>query len=211
MSASPPERLELGAIDLARRDPEAIVLRRLTVADAGAVARAVGENIEHLRPWMPWANAESADERFQRRRLVEAEAQWNRGADFGYGLFATDGDRDGGPGRLLGAFGLTARRGPKTLEIGYWLCADATGRGLASRAVEALTDVAASLPDVDRVLVYCDEANHASAAIPRRLGYRVDRVVAVPAEAAAETGRQIEWVLRPDEWRALRRANAGEG
>jgi RimJ/RimL family protein N-acetyltransferase len=209
--ALPPECFDLGAIDLGNGEPRAVVLRRLTIGDAEVVAAAVGDNIEHLRPWMPWANEESADERFQRRRLTEAEAQWNRGADFGYGLFANDDGPNGRNGRLLGAFGLTARRGPKTLEIGYWLCADATVHGLASRAVEVLTDAAAALPDVERLLVYCDEANHASAAIPRRLGYRVDRVVTVPAEAAAETGRQIEWVLSPDEWRALRRANAGEG
>jgi RimJ/RimL family protein N-acetyltransferase len=206
MVALPPERVELGET----------VLRRLTVADAAAVARAVADNLEHLRPWMPWAGAESAGEGFQRRRLSEAEAQWNRGADFGYGLFArAEGDESGesredGEGRLLGAFGLTARRGPKTLEIGYWLCADATGRGLASRAVEALTDVATALPGVERVLVFCDEANHASSAIPRRLGYRIDRVVSVPPEATAETGRQLEFMVRPDEWRALREANAGE-
>jgi len=198
MRALPPERLELGET----------VLRRLIVADAASVARAVADNLEHLRPWMPWAGAESADERFQRRRLAEAETQWHRGADFGYGLFASG---EGAEGRLLGAFGLTARRGPKTLEIGYWLCADATGKGFASRAVEALTDVAIAQPGIDRVLVYCDEANHASSAIPRRLGYRLDRVVAVPAEATAETGRQLEFVVSPDEWRAHRRANAGEG
>lgn len=191
VAASPPERVDLAGI----------VLRRLTVADAAAVATAVAENLEHLRPWMPWANAESADERFQRRRIAEADIQWARGADFGYGLFASDDD-----GRLLGAFGLTARRGPRTLEIGYWLRADACGRGLATRAVEALTDIATSQPEVERVLVYCDEANHASAAIPRRLGYRMDRVVAVPPEATAETGRQMEWVLRPAEWRELRGA-----
>jgi RimJ/RimL family protein N-acetyltransferase len=190
MAASPPERLDLGES----------VLRRLTVADAASVAGAVADNLEHLRPWMPWAGTESADERFQRRRLAEAETQWNRGADFGYGLFANGEE---GEGRLLGAFGLTARRGPKTLEIGYWLCADATGRGFASRAVEALTDVATALPGIERVLVYCDEANHASSAIPRRLGYRLDRVVAVPPEATAETGRQFEFVVSPDEWRAL--------
>jgi RimJ/RimL family protein N-acetyltransferase len=201
VAALPPERLDLGPA----------VLRRLTVADATAVARAVADNLDHLSPWMPWAGAESADERFQRRRLVEAEAQWARGADFGYGLFANEGDGGGEEGRLLGAFGLTARRGPKTLEIGYWLCADATGRGLASRAVEALTDVAAGQPGIDRVLVYCDEANHASAAIPRRLGYRLDRVVDVPPEAASETGRQLEWVLRPDEWRAHRQAREPKG
>jgi len=192
MPALPPERVDLGDV----------LVRRLTVADAAAVATAVGENLEHLRPWMPWANAESADERFQRRRLAEADAQWARGADFGYGLFAADGD----DGRLLGAFGLTARRGARTLEIGYWLRADATRRGLATRAVEVLTDIAVNQPGVDRVLVYCDEANHASAAIPRRLGYRLERVVAVPPEATAETGRQLEFVVRPAEWRERRGA-----
>jgi RimJ/RimL family protein N-acetyltransferase len=151
---------------------------------------------------MPWANPESADERFQRRRLVEADAAWARGADFGYGLFAANGD----DARLLGAFGLTARRGAKTLEIGYWLRADATRRGLATRAVEVLTDIAVDQPDVERVLVYCDEANHASAAIPRRLGYRLERVVAVPPEAIAETGRQLEFVVRAAEWRERRGA-----
>jgi ribosomal-protein-serine acetyltransferase len=190
--ASPPERVDLGDV----------VVRRLTGADAAAVANAVAENLEHLRPWMPWANLESADERFQRRRLVEADAAWARGADFGYGLFAATGADE----RLLGAFGLTARRGATTLEIGYWLRADATRRGLATRAVEVLTDIAVDQPDVERVLVYCDEANHASAAIPRRLGYRLERVVSVPPEALAETGRQLEFVLRPAEWRARRAA-----
>ncbi len=201
VTAQPPERILLRG-RLTGEPPVGMQLRALKVADAVAVAAAVAENLEHLKPWMPWAGVESADPRFQRRRLAEAELQWSRGADFGYGLFATDGDTD----RMLGAFGLTARRGPRTLEIGYWLRSDATGRGLATRAVGALTDVAVAQPDLDRVLVYCDEANHASAAIPRRLGYHLDRIVAVPPEATAETGRQQEWVMRPAEWRELRAA-----
>ena len=199
MRALPPDRIELGTSDLGP-----VLLRRLTISDAAAVANAVAENLEHLKPWMPWANAESADVRFQRRRLVEADAQWARAADFGYGLF---GDTDA---RMLGAFGLTARRGPRTLEIGYWLCADVTRRGLSTRSVEALTDVALSQRNIERVLVYCDEANHASAAIPRRLGYRLSRTVTVPAEATAETGRQLEFVVSPAEWRELRSASAAE-
>jgi RimJ/RimL family protein N-acetyltransferase len=195
----PPERIDLGSGTLGSGDARAFVLRRLLVGDAASVAGAVGDNLEHLRPWMPWAGKESADARFQRRRLAEAELQWSRGADFGFGLFAIGSD----PERMLGAFGLTARRGPKTLEIGYWLRADATGYGLATRAVAALTDVAIGLPGIERVLVYCDEANDASGAIPRRLGYRVDRIVAVPPEAVAETGRQQEWVMRPALWREL--------
>jgi RimJ/RimL family protein N-acetyltransferase len=197
--SSPPERVELGVCDLGEGE-RAAVLRRLGVDDAVAVARSVADNLAHLRPWMPWAGTESSDPRFQRRRLAEADLQWSRGADFGYGLFATTADSE----RFLGAFGLTARRGPKTLEIGYWLAADSTGRGLATRVVAALSDIAAAQPDVERILIYCDEANDASAAIPRRLGYRLERIVAVPPEATAETGRQQEWMIRPREWREQR-------
>src|SRR4051812_17861621 len=118
MTPLPPDCIELGGAGLA--------LRRLRVADAARVAGAVGDNLEHLRPWMPWATKESADTRFQRRRLAEADLQWSRGGDFGYGLFEVGAAGE----RLVGAFGLSARRGPKTLEIGYWLCADATGRGI---------------------------------------------------------------------------------
>jgi RimJ/RimL family protein N-acetyltransferase len=84
------------------------------------------------------------------------------------------------------------------------LAADSTGRGLATRVVAALSDIAATQPDVARILIYCDEANNASAAIPRRLGYHLERIVAVPPEATAETGRQQEWMIRPREWREQR-------
>ena len=84
MPALPPAvRVDLGDI----------VLRRLTVDDAHVVAAAVADNLDHLRPWMPWANAESDDDRFQRRRFADAERRSGpRDADFGYGL-VRDGRR----------------------------------------------------------------------------------------------------------------------
>ena len=36
------------------------VLRFFEESDAPAVALAVGESLEHLKPWMPWADAQSA-------------------------------------------------------------------------------------------------------------------------------------------------------
>ena len=121
-----PERIEL---------PDA-VLRPFRTSDADALARAVGESLEHLRPWMPWANNGSAEPDFQRRRLVAVVQQWNRGDEYQYGLF------DPEEARVLGSFGLMTRRGRSSLEIGYWVHVDATGRGHATRAAAALTDVA---------------------------------------------------------------------
>jgi len=174
----PPAGIEVG---------DDLHLRLFEERDAEEVARAVGESLEHLKPWMPWADAQSADPAFQRERLRKLPGLARRQEEWQYGLFGSD------DARVLGSFGLMTRRGPGTLEIGYWLHVDVTGRGYATRAVDALTVVACTLPDVRQVLIFCDEANDSSAAIPRRLGYKLVRVDSRIAEAPGETGRQMMW------------------
>jgi RimJ/RimL family protein N-acetyltransferase len=175
---TPPTRIALD---------DGTVLRLFTVDDAELVANMVRESLDHLRPWMPWASDDqSADPAFQRDRLARVlggDEEWQ------YGLFSTDGTR------VLGSFGLMTRRGPGTMEIGYFLAADAVGHGHATRAAGALTDAARRVRGVREVLIYCDEANVRSAAIPKRLGYRLDRIESRRAEAPAETDHTQVWVL----------------
>ena len=163
------------------------VLRLFTVDDADALAKTVRDSLEHLRPWMPWASDDqSADPAFQRDRLARVIAgneEWQ------YGLFSAD------EARILGSFGLMTRRGPGTIEIGYFLAADAVGHGYATRAAGALTEAARRVRGVREVLIYTDEANERSAAIPRRLGYRLDRTETRRAEAPAETDLTQVWVM----------------
>ncbi len=96
---------------------------------------------------------------------------------------------------MLGTFGLHRRIGPGGIEMGYWIHAAHAGRGYGSAAARALTSVALVLPGVERVEIHCDAANAASAAIPRRLGYRLDRIEDKEPEAPGESGRHLIWVL----------------
>ena len=137
---------------------------------------------------MPWADNGSADPEFQRRRLRTVREQWQRGEEYQYGLFDADDTR------VLGSFGLMTRRGRGTLEIGYWVHVDAIGHGHCTRATAALTDVALREPGVKQVLIYTDEANHRSAAIPKKLGYELRRTEDAPQSAPSETGRMQVWV-----------------
>jgi RimJ/RimL family protein N-acetyltransferase len=164
------------------------VLRRLRVDDADAMARAVSESLDHLRPWMAWADNGSATAKFQRERLKGVAQQWKRGDEYQYGLFDTS------ELRIIGAFGLMTRRGRGTLEIGYWMHVDEVGRGHATKAAAALTNVALAQRGVNKALIYTDVANDRSAAIPRRLGYTMLRVEEAPITAPSETGRQNVWV-----------------
>ena len=69
--------------------------------------------------------------------------------------------------------------------------------GWSTAASRALTEAALALPAITRVEIHCDEANTASAAVPRRLGYELDRIAAKPISAPGEHGREMIWVHRP--------------
>jgi len=180
VSAAPPTRLRLG---------DDLVLRMLRVSDAPAVACAVRESLEHLRPWMPWADEASTDETFQRQRLRGAQRKAAVGEEWQYGLFAPDES-------VIGNFGLLARRPTGSIEIGYWVHAKEIGRGLATRASEALTNASLTLDGVSAVCIRCDELNSRSAAVPRRLGFTLVRTEEREPQAPAESGRLMIWERR---------------
>jgi RimJ/RimL family protein N-acetyltransferase len=162
-------------------------LRLFTIEDAPAIAAAVRDSLEHLRPWMPWADESAGDVVFQRERLRRLPELARRGEEWQYGLFRSD------ESQVLGSFGLMTRRGPGTIEIGYWLHVDAVGHGYATRAVAALTEIALGLDRVKRVLIFCDDENVSSAAIPRRLGYTLVSTTRRAPEAPGDSGRQMMW------------------
>lgn len=180
MASRPPERIELDGALVVRHRPH----------HAGALAAAIGASLEHLRPWMPWADAEAATAEFQRRRLTEEDPAWEQ--DENYVMLIVDPDES----EVLGGTGFHRRGGPGTVEIGYWLRADQTGKGLMTRVAAALTAVGLDLDGIEQVEIHCDEANIASAGVPRRLGYELVEVVERERLAPADSGRHQVWVTR---------------
>jgi RimJ/RimL family protein N-acetyltransferase len=188
---TPPERIEVDGAAMPR-----LLLRRLLPDDAAAVARAATESIDHLRPFLPWAVPEKLTVEAQRRRLAAPEMAWlPEGDHFAYGVFpADDGDA------LLGASGLHRRRGPGAHEIGYWVHVAHLRRGIATAAASAMTDAGFAVQGIDTMEILCDVANHASAGIPRKLGYRLTDTIEHEAAAPAETGKRFVWTVSREEW-----------
>jgi RimJ/RimL family protein N-acetyltransferase len=172
MPTSPPQTLTL---------PRG-VLEQLREGHSDLVSEAVLASLDHLRPWMPWASVEAAGPAAQRERCRASEELWANGTDYQYAL------RTDEYGPVIGNFGLHRRVGPDGLEIGYWLHVDYVGQGYATAATAALTQAALALPGIVRVEILTDEGNVRSAAIPQRLGYRLERVSEREPEAPAETG-----------------------
>jgi RimJ/RimL family protein N-acetyltransferase len=153
---TPPERIET----------ERFVLRRWSPRDAPRFKQALDSSLHELREWIPWALDEPSDLDVLEERLARYQEDFVSGRDALYAIM------DPHEREVLGGVGLYRRVGPGAVEIGYWVRSDSTGRGLATRATAALTDVARGLPDVDRIEIHCDPRNGASVAIPRKLGYR---------------------------------------
>lgn len=172
---------ERPAEDLSAGD---VTLRRWRSGDAELAYCLVTGTIEHLRPFMPWAedySRESAAEFVQ-----GCERDWESGAAFNY-LISLNGEP-------TGSAGLMARVGPGGLEIGYWVHQDRTGRGVATAAARALTEAAFGLPGVGRVEIKHDLNNAASGQVPRKLGYaRVGTAPGGQPLAPGECGTSAVW------------------
>jgi RimJ/RimL family protein N-acetyltransferase len=176
-----------------------VTLTRARTDDVDGLVAAVNGSLDDLRPWMAWAQVPATPASIG-EFLRLADGNWEAGAEFQFAI--RDGsagrhDPDRDPGALLGFCGLHDRVGPNGLEIGYWVRSDRTGRGLATSAASALTASALALDGVSRVEIHCDAANRRSAAIPEKLGYRLDRVETRPPTAPGETERHMIWVFDP--------------
>lgn len=167
-----------------------VVLLRATGGDCAELVEAVNASLHELRPWMPWAQ-EPATEASIEEFLTGSERAWDVREEF---QFAIRGQRGERADALLGFCGLHRRIGSGGLEIGYWVRSDCTGRGVATSAARALTESALGLEGVSRVEIHCDAANLASAAIPPKLGYRLDRTEARTSVCPGETDQLMIWV-----------------
>lgn len=148
-----------------RIETKRLVLRCWNPEDAAMIQEATAANKEHLLPFMLWAADEPQTVEQKVELIRKFRGLFDRGEDYGYGIFNQD------ESRALGGTGLHTRPKDNAFEIGYWLHKDFINQGLITESTAALTKVAFELYHVDRMEIHCSVDNLASAAVPRKLGY----------------------------------------
>jgi ribosomal-protein-serine acetyltransferase len=134
---------------------------------AGEVFALTDANREHLGRYLPWVEGtrEVADSlafiRSARRQAAAGEAVH-------VGIFAA--------GRLVGHASLMDIAPGHMAEIGYWLAAEAQGRGLMTRTVSALVEHAFDELGLRRLLIRARPDNRRSIAVAERLGFAFEGV-----------------------------------
>ena len=101
---------------------------------------------------------------------------------------------------LVGGAGLHPRLGPGS-DRNRLLGQGGFGSAAASPPPLPVpcTTAAFQLTGMEEVHIHCDEANVASAGVPRGLGFRLLRTIEDEVDAPAEVGRSMEWVIAESE------------
>ena len=145
-----------------------LTLRVPTAEDGPAMAELVNANVDHLRPWMPWAQMPRTPEQ-QRESMARAHDQFLQGEDLMY-LMLLDN-------QLIGSCGIHRIDWQVPVgDIGYWIDRQQAGRGYVTETAQALTELALAPVSQGglgfaRIEIRCDSRNLKSAAVPARLGY----------------------------------------
>ncbi|MEV5961116.1 GNAT family protein [Kribbella sp. NPDC051952] len=142
-----------------------VQLRIATLDDAAALAEAYQRSWDHLSPWEPvrpdnWFTAAA-----QQEKLAGTLERYKNGLVVPWLL--VEGDRVVGAITLNdlvpGAF--------RNADVGYWLAADAVGRGLMTRAVETVAEIADQELKLHRLAASTVTTNAASQAVLQRTGF----------------------------------------
>jgi len=135
------------------------------VGEGAVINRAVCASLEHLKPWMPWAQKAPTVEESEEhcRRSV---AKFILREDLTLSIYTRDGKE------FVGSTGLhRANWEVPSFHIGYWVVAAFEGRGFITEAVNALTRYAFGVLRARRVEIRCDVENVRSLVVMKRLGF----------------------------------------
>ena len=157
--APPPDHLPLDAHT---------ALRPLAGGDALAFLDLIAANRDHLDRWLRWSSGvRTAGDA---ERFIQTFERKARAGD-GWHLGLWDETRLAG-----GVVCWYIHPEHRNAEVGYWLGAAFTGRGLATRATRAAVHYLVTAVGLRRVEMQCAVDNHRSRAVAERLGFRLEGV-----------------------------------
>ncbi len=146
--------------------PESFTSDRLLIraprpGDDTAVHAAVMESLPQLQRWMPWASPAPSPEEVE-ENLARAQEDFRAHRDLRLLLYSR------ADGSFVGSSGLQPIDwSVPRFEIGYWVRTSQTGNGFATEAAARISQFALEDLHAERVEIWCEAENLASAAVAR--------------------------------------------
>jgi len=142
----------------------------IEASDAHDLWCGVEASRRELEPWLPWVPF-NADPDASYRYADASALDWDHARACRFTI------RERTTHRFLGVIGLESfAHLHQSVELGYWLRSDCTGRGLMTEAARTLLDWAFRDLHAHRVRVAAATDNHASLSVIARLGFRFEGI-----------------------------------
>lgn len=122
---------------------ERTIVRCWYPKDAPLLKAAIEESLDHLQPWMLWANQEPTDLQKKINLIRTFRGNFDLDQDFTYGVFNQEETQ------VIGGTGLHPLPEEAAREIGYWIHKDHINQGLATEISAALTKVAFEIDNIE--------------------------------------------------------------
>ncbi|MBI3017612.1 MAG: GNAT family N-acetyltransferase, partial [Deltaproteobacteria bacterium] len=151
-----------------------IKLRVLDKGHAAKLFELTMNNRAYLKQWLPWV-----DKNTELKNTVDfiefTLDLFSKRQGAHYGIFCP---------QLVGVIGFHKLDWiNKKMELGYWLGESLQGKGIMTKACQAMIKYAFSDLNFNRAHIACATRNHKSSAIPKRLGFRLEGTL-----------KEVEWV-----------------
>ncbi len=129
----------------------------------------IDSNRTYLRKWLPWVDQNTSPTDSEQFVTNAFENHANR-TSLSAGIFYHD--------ELVGVIGFNTYDWRNQIgTIGYWLGEKYQGKGIMTRAVEALINYGFNKLELNRLQLFAAVENHPSRAIPENLGFTKEGII----------------------------------
>lgn len=146
-----------------------LLIKPLEEKNAEAIFTAVQNSLDNLLPFMDWAHYENTIPG-QRERLKRSREEYFQGKEYELAVF----DYKTGEFLMGSGWHRGKNNNNKSLEIGYWTCAQHCNKGLATLVTKILVVVGFEFMGSDRVSIGCNKQNKASQRVIEKCGFQFE-------------------------------------
>ncbi|WNS41000.1 GNAT family protein [Paenibacillus sp. MMS20-IR301] len=152
-------------------ETQRLLIRAAQSGDGAEMNAAIGESLNELQPWMPFAQSLPAVEETE-QYVRESRIDYLKRSMLNMQIYSKY------DGSFIGNIGLHhINWETRCFEAGYWIRSSQAGNGFITEAVNGITDFAARELGAERIEIRCSARNLRSAAVAERAGFTLDGVL----------------------------------
>ncbi len=168
-------------------------LKPLELHQADDLFQLVDENRAYLRQWLSWVDRNT---RLQDSQVFIEQSlkEYAERKELQAGIWSNN--------KLVGLIGFhQVDWMNKRTSIGYWIAEECQGKGLVTRACQAMMEYVFKELQLNRVEIYCATDNLRSQKIPERLGFKKEGVFRQAAWLYDHFEDLVVYSMLAEEWK----------